>query len=162
MAYSIDTPLTVEQVGVFEASYVPSGNDFGRLDKRFRLNRDLLNQLPQYETFGFAVFQLRAGEHNKHPMAFWFSTLEPDSLFFPNVHVHHGKLRRFASFDHILYGQGSVQKQRGLKCAENGFHEYHKSRIDKKTSRIVLGDEGLFKRKIRGFCRNCDIRIKLV
>lgn len=94
-------------------------------------------------------------------MAFWFSTLEPDSLFFPTVHVHHGKLRRFASFDHILYGQGSVQKQRGLKCAEKGFHEYHKSRIDNKTTGIVLGDEGLFKRKIRGFCRNCDIRIKL-
>lgn len=59
-AYSIDTPLTVQQVGVFEASYVPSGNDFGRLDKRFRLNRDLLNQLPTVRDLRLCGFPIKS------------------------------------------------------------------------------------------------------
>ena len=69
--------LAVHDVGAFEASFVPSPADFGRLDPRFRLDTDVLemlgalaasgetragpgpNRLDDYGDYGFAVFQLR-------------------------------------------------------------------------------------------------------
>src|SRR6267154_1917450 len=59
--------LEVVQVGDFEASFVPTQNDFFRLDERFRLPRGAWKQLPAYESYGFAVFKLKPGALKVHP-----------------------------------------------------------------------------------------------
>jgi hypothetical protein len=65
-------PLEVVKVGDFEASFVPAMKDFSRLDKRFRLPSDAWKKLPEYESWGFAVFKLKPGAMTVHPMAFSF------------------------------------------------------------------------------------------
>jgi hypothetical protein len=98
--------LKVQTVGSFVASYAPTRADMARLDPQFRLPEAAWKALPKvYERYGFAVFQLRAGEHKVHPMALEFASATPDKLFFPTVHVHDGKVHPAAEFDHTLYCQ---------------------------------------------------------
>lgn len=100
-----DTTLEVKRVGAFEASYVPTVKDFTRLDERFRLDPEVWKSLPQYADHGFAVFKLRKGEQEVHPMAFSFPTRHQGGLFFPTVHIHDGKVHAEEDFDHALYCQ---------------------------------------------------------
>jgi hypothetical protein len=51
--------LQVHRVGAFIASFVPTIQDFERLDAQFRLPNGALDRIPVYHDFGFAVFQLR-------------------------------------------------------------------------------------------------------
>jgi hypothetical protein len=97
--------LAVVQVGDFEASFVPTITDFSRLDERFRLPADTWNKLPEYGTYGFAVFKLKPGAMTVHPMAFSFPRRDVSTLFFPTVHIHDGKVHTKADFDHALYCQ---------------------------------------------------------
>lgn len=111
--------LRVHAVGDFEASFVPTRDDLGRLDPRFRLSDAVWDGLPRYADHGFAVFQLvdvaRGPRWRRwlglpdrkqiHPMAFSFPRRDPSSLFFPTVHVHDGRVRLRARFDHQLYAQ---------------------------------------------------------
>jgi len=104
-------PLKVEQVGSFEASFVPSIKDFSRLDERFRLPAEVWDKLPMYKEFGFTVFQLmreKRGAQKVHPMAFEFPRARPQRLFFPTVHIHDGAVHPKAHFDHFLYCQPSA------------------------------------------------------
>src|SRR5258708_5331771 len=96
--------LEVVQVGDFEASFVPAINDFSRLDERFRLPADTWNKLPEYQTYGFAVFKLKPGAISirVHPMAFSFLRRDPHTLFFPTVHIHDGNVHPEADFDPTL------------------------------------------------------------
>ncbi len=106
---SIERPvLEVHQVGEYEASFVPTLGDFDRLDARFRLPPEVLGIRAGYQDWGFAVFKLRdfaAGARPRHPMALWFSTRFPHSLFVPTVHVHDGRIHPLAKFDHQIYFQ---------------------------------------------------------
>jgi hypothetical protein len=122
--------LVVHQVGKFVASFVPSPKDFSRLDERFRMPPGVLDKLPQYRDWGFAVFQLKdfAGERDGvlakikrafgsetkkrettqetiHPMAFTFPRRDTSTVFFPTMHVHDGQVHDSARFDHTLYVQ---------------------------------------------------------
>ncbi|MBE9116761.1 hypothetical protein IQ249_12710 [Lusitaniella coriacea LEGE 07157] len=97
--------LKVYEVGSFEASFVPSRNHFIRLDSRFRLPDNVWDRLPQYNDYGFAVFKLKAGEKNVHPMAFEFPRRDRATLFFPTLHVHRKEVEPTAEFNHILYKQ---------------------------------------------------------
>jgi hypothetical protein len=54
--------LQVHEVGSFEASFVPTLDDFDRLDERFRIPRDVWDRLPDYHNYGFAVFKLKGEE----------------------------------------------------------------------------------------------------
>lgn len=98
-------PLKVADVGSFEASFVPTIQDFSRLDERFRLPGNVWDQLPRYKDYGFAVFKLKKGEKRIHPMAFDFPRADPKRLFFPTVHIHDGKVHAKADFDHALFCQ---------------------------------------------------------
>jgi hypothetical protein len=101
--------LAVHVVGAFEASFVPSLSDFGRLDPRFRLPEGIWDALPTYRDWGFAVFKLRAGQRQEiHPMAFEFDTRDRKRLYFPTVHVHDGAFHPEADFAHTLYCQGDA------------------------------------------------------
>ena len=119
--------LKVHDVGNFEASFVPRIEDFDRLDKRFRIPREVWCSLPEYLDYGFAVFKLKGAQtpfagilrklmrgtlariylkpRSVHPMAFEFPIRTSDLLFFPTVHVHDRKVRPLAEFDHTLYFQ---------------------------------------------------------
>lgn len=101
--------LVVHSVGGFVASYVPSVPDFDRLDEQFRLPIAIWDQLPKYQDYGFAVFQLKAeAKLNKiHPMAYTYPADNPDQLFFPTYHIHDGDLESEAEYDHMLYYQPS-------------------------------------------------------
>ena len=106
--------LEVTQVGDFEASYVPTMNDFSRLDERFRLPPGTWDKLPAYRDYGFAVFKLRPGSATIHPMAFSFPRADRSSLFFPTVHIHDGKVHPTAKFDHALYCQTGPEEELAL------------------------------------------------
>jgi hypothetical protein len=97
--------LKLHDVGSFVASFVPGRADFHRLEPRFRLPDSVWDALPDARDFGFAVFQLKAGKHQIHPMAMRFRTRDPQRLFFPTVHVHDGEVHEYAKFDHSLYYQ---------------------------------------------------------
>lgn len=112
-------PLKVHDVGDYEASFVPRLADFDRLDARFKLAPEVWEKLPQYADWGFAVFKLKPKSpgfmarifriqpkpRSVHPMAFEFPRRDPESLFFPTVHVHDGEVHERERFDHQLYCQ---------------------------------------------------------
>jgi hypothetical protein len=106
--------LEVVQVGSFDASYVPTVNDFSRLDARFRLPPGTWDNLPAYRAYGFAVFKLKPGSATIHPMAFSFPGADRSSLFFPTVHIHDGKVHAIAKFDHELYCQTGPEERLAL------------------------------------------------
>ena len=98
-------PLKVFSVGSFDASFVPTLNDFQRLDPHFSLPASVWRSLPGYQDYGFAVFKLKCGDVTVHPMAFEFPTIQPELLFFPTLHIHDGAIHAAASYDHSLYCQ---------------------------------------------------------
>jgi hypothetical protein len=98
-------PLKVHSVGAFDASFVPDTKSFHRLDERFRLPDGTWDKLPQYADYGFAVFKLKKGRSDVHPMAFTFPTALLGRLYFPTVHIHDGQVHDKEDFDHVLYGQ---------------------------------------------------------
>ena len=96
--------LKVFEVGNYIASFVPTIDDFDRLDSKFKLPNEIWKRIPGYDKFGFAVFQLAAGSLKPHPMAFEFQSAD-DNLFFPTIHIHDGEIHESEEFDHILYMQ---------------------------------------------------------
>lgn len=99
-----ESALEVFEVGNYIASFVPTLLDFSRLDDRFTLPETTWSQIPQYATYGFAVFQLAAGSLTPHTMAFEFESAN-DSLYFPTMHIHDGQVHATEEFDHVLYLQ---------------------------------------------------------
>lgn len=120
--------LAVHDVGDFEASFVPTLADFGRLDARFQLPDEVWAQAPTWSDYGFAVFKLKSSAarvgffarllgrsgptspRSVHPMAFVFPSRSPGTLFFPTVHVHDGEIHEEAVFDHTLYCQFASER----------------------------------------------------
>ena len=100
---SID--LQVHEVGDFIASFVPSIDDFARLDPQFAIPKSTWEKIPRYSDYGFAVFQLKELSGRPHPMAFEFKTRWSDRVFFPTVHIHDGEVHTHENFDHMLFLQ---------------------------------------------------------
>jgi hypothetical protein len=164
----------VHEVGDFVASFVPSLDDFGRLDKRFRLPRQTWNKIPAYRDWGFAVFQLKATGPSKtqqvHPMAFTFPTRLSGTLFFPTVHIHDGKVHPTEQFDHALYFQTKRAvptrslRPRSLRAArwlETSAREAGQSVNVHKARGMVWGGEKCFRLNLRGDLPNQDTLIRL-
>ena len=149
--------LKVFQVGSFEASFVPTLNDFNRLDERFRLPAGTWEKLPSYRHYGFAVFKLKAGAKTIHPMAFSFPTARISSLFFPTVHIHDGEVHERAAFDHILYCQRSDTDTGKL----TDWRESPKLAKDfvkvAQTKGIVAAERHCHRLKLRGYLENRDV-----
>lgn len=147
--------LEVVQVGSFEASFVPTVKDFGRLDERFRLPADVWTALPQYKDWGFAVFKLKKGAQKVHPMAFEFPRAKADRLFFPTVHIHDGKVHDRARFDHVLYCQNTAGERVGM------WEETHQPagmfmKKIAKSQGIVAPDAHVYRKTMMGMLRNDD------
>ena len=97
--------LAVHAVGDYDASFVPTREDFDRLDPRFRLAPDVWRRLDRYDDYGFVVLKLQRGAWQVHPIGLAFTRRDPRRLFFPTTHVHHGSVSRVAKFDHELFTQ---------------------------------------------------------
>ena len=130
--------LEVFEVGSYVASFVPTMADFNRLDSRFTLPEEVWGQIPGYENFGFAVFQLAAGKLKPHPMAFEFQT-DKDGLFFPTIHIHDGEVHESEEFDHVLYMQHA-----GLDNKVGGYRNFD---IEDESTGLVRSE-----RRASSFC----------
>lgn len=113
--------LKVQQVGAFEASFVPRADDFDRLDPRFAIPSHVWASVPEVADHGFVVFKLAAPgpkpglfagllggarePKRYHPMGFTYPRRDPDQLVFPTLHLHDGTVHAEADFDHVLYAQ---------------------------------------------------------
>jgi hypothetical protein len=149
--------LPVHRVGAFDASFVPAPSAFTRLDPRFRLPGTVWRDLP-YSDFGFAVFQLRAGDARVHPMALWFDTREPNMVFFPTAHVHDGAVHATAPFDHSLFSQGvldSVDWAHGSVLPRNVM-DFGNFLIADRTKGIVEPNTLVVRRELQGQFPNED------
>jgi hypothetical protein len=152
-------PLAVVEVGSFEASFVPTIADFARLDKRFRLPEGVWEKLPAYKDFGFAVFKLKSGKQNVHPMAFKFPRANAKRIFFPTVHIHDGEVHETAQFDHELYFQLSgadySPKQGWVESIRPAgmFMKMHKA------EGLLDSELHCYRRQIRGRQKNADVLV---
>lgn len=149
--------LEVVGVGSFEASFVPSIQDFSRLDERFRLGDGVWSKLPGYANFGFAVFKLKAGNAPVHPMAFSFPSAIPQTLFFPTVHIHDGEVHDKAEFDHTLYCQGEGLNHVQWRESESLAVTFLKCGL---TKNIVQAGHHVHRQVLKGLLANGDIVVK--
>ena len=148
--------LEVVQVGSFEASFVPTQKDFSRLDERFRLPADAWKELPQYESYGFAVFKLKSGEMTVHPMAFSFPRVKGRTLFFPTVHIHDGKVHTKAHFDHALFCQPTHDQRPEIRDWKESRGHPKSFMQMQKVKDIILPDQHCYKKEMRGMLANKD------
>jgi len=154
--------IEVHQVGSFEASYVPSQDDFERLDERFRLDSSAWEKLPEYQDYGFIVFKFKPGNQKPHPMAFKFKSAIPDYAYFPTVHVHDGKVHEREGFDHTLYLQHEGNKSPPDNWNSN-TEKGAKAHLKKYRSLEILADFSnlIYKRRIVGTYANTDIVLQI-
>ena len=160
--------LPVHEVGDLEASYVPSAQDWDRLDARFRIPPRLFDAVPAYRRFGFAVFKLkatglrtwrsllpsRAPTKTIHPMAFEFPRADPEHLFFPTVHVHDGRFHPTADFDHTLYCQGPNRRLSDWRQSDDVAEQFMDIR---KAEGLIEPQEVCFKLDLQGKMKNEDV-----
>jgi hypothetical protein len=150
-------PLAVVDVGNFEASFVPTTADFARLDERFRLPPKTWEALPAYQDHGFAVFKLKQGRKQIHPMAFEFPRRDARRLFFPTVHVHDGQVKSKAAFDHALFVQkGESETFDVLDWQESPKLAASFVKVDKAAG-LVDGKRHVHRKEIRGVRKNEDL-----
>jgi hypothetical protein len=154
--------LQVHEVGEFEASFVPAVKDFARLDKRFQMPPGTWDKLPQYKSYGFAVFKLKPGAKTVHPMAFSFSRADAAKVFFPTVHIHDGEVHAKADFDHTLYIQPRTdQKLEVLGWLESASPAMNFMQI-KKAKGVIAANEHCYRQKLRGMLANQDTWVNAV
>ena len=151
--------LAVIAVGAFEASFVPGVGEFHRLDERFRLPDQVWDELPGYADYGFAVFKLKKGKGEAHPMAFSFPSADPKKLFFPTLHIHDGKVHDRERFDHTLYFQGNRAEMGGGWEESPGLAS---SRVKcPLTHGMVRPELHVLRRTMRGTFPNGDVVVAL-
>ena len=94
------SPLAVQRVGDYDASFVPTLNDFDRLDARFKLPRSVWNQIPLYRDYGFAVFKLRKPALSApRPSSASDDDLPPDE---PGNRPHRMRIRNIQNHPHPM------------------------------------------------------------
>jgi hypothetical protein len=158
-------PLKVHNVGAFEGSFVPTINDFDRLDARFQFPPGTLGVMQRmYQDYSFAVFKLKPGRNQKvHPMAFKFHSRYDDRIFYPTVHIHNGTFPEVERFDHAIYSQvPSVKLQKELEDAKtSSVDEVSQCKLTDLISASaccgVLTEAPGFKMEIKGRYSNQDV-----
>ncbi|MGV3659599.1 MAG: hypothetical protein ACO1TE_05425 [Prosthecobacter sp.] len=152
--------LKVVSVGAYDASFVPTTADFKRLDARFRLPEDVWARLPGYADFGFAVFKLKAGRNEVHPMAFTFPSALKKTVFFPTLHIHDGEVHAKEVFDHTLYLQGTA-----ANLARGGWRESPAPAVAKVqcglTHGMIRPEMHVYRQTMRGTFDNGDVVVKM-
>lgn len=154
-------PLRVVQVGNFTASFVPTVDDFSRLDEQFRLPTGVWEKLGNYARHGFAVFKLQKGHSQIHPMAFVFPSADPGRLFFPTVHIHDGTIHPREDFDHVLYCQVARRGLRSLVAWDESELPARSFVNAKMSQNLVLPDHHVFRRTMIGEFANEDVLLQV-
>jgi hypothetical protein len=149
--------LKVVEVGSFNASFVPTVNDFGRLDAQFRLPDAVWGKIGGYSKYGFAVFKLRKGNSKVHPMAFDFPSALDGKLFFPTVHIHDGAVHPRADFDHVLYAQPGHNRGIDTHVWEESEALASRNVSIRKAKGLVAGAAHVYKRMMIGELKNVDV-----
>lgn len=147
------TRLAVHHVGAFVASFVPSLDDFDRIDPLFRIRTILFECIPDYVGWGYVVFQLATTAHRLtriHPMAFEFPTRYPDRLFFPTLHIHDGAVNPLARFAHTLYVQGKDPESWTRASSLGGFVD------PRRAADLINVGAPAWRTEIHGEQLNCD------
>ena len=153
--------LEVFQMGSFEASFVPTLADFERLDERFRIDAAILRKIPGYDRMAFAVFKLKPGRQEVHPMGFAFPRQNPKRLFFPTLHIHDGTVHPEEFFDHDLFAQGSDEQSPAvLGWVESTGLVSQFMQFDR-TAEILHNNAHAYWRPIHGPFKNEDIYVDL-
>lgn len=159
-AAGVATALKVHSVGAYDASFVPTISDFNRLDARFRLPEGVWAKLPGYADFGFAVFKLKPGKAEVHPMAFSFPTALADTVFFPTLHIHDGEVHAKETFDHTLYLQGPASN-----LARGGWSESPGLAVTKvkcgNTHGMIRPELHVYRQTMSGKFDNGDVVVKV-
>lgn len=153
-------PLKVVEVGSFNASFVPTVKDFGRLDEQFRLPDAVWDKIGAYSKYGFAVFKLRKGNSKVHPMAFDFPTALEGKLFFPTVHIHDGEVHARAEFDHILYAQPGHDHGVDAHVWQESEALASRDVSIQKAKGLVAGSAHVYKRRMSGMLKNEDVIVE--
>ena len=164
--------LKVHEVGDFVASFVPSLNDFSRLDKQFVIPKQTWDKIPAYAKFGFAVFQLKELAGKPHPIAFRFKSSLKRKIFFPTIHIHDGEVHQRESFDHTLYVQnqrldalaGRYKNSTVVDRNTGWIRSYQTaSRFTKieKTEGMVQKDQLVHRKIMKGTLKNEDVVLNL-
>jgi len=150
--------LKVISVGAYDASFVPTIADFSRLDTRFRLPEGVWAKLPGYADYGFAVFKLRQGKTQVHPMAFSFLTALTKTVYFPTLHIHDGKVHAKENFDHKLYLQGSSLNINGWAESFTPAEATVKCNL---THGMIRPDLHVYSQSMHGKYNNGDVVVKV-
>ena len=152
-------PLKVVEVGSFEASFVPTVKDFGRLDARFRLPDKTWESLPAYKDYGFAVFKLKKEASTVHPMAFDFPRADPAKVFFPTIHIHDGKAHATADFDHALYAQGRDGETHDFMSWQESFAPAGRFMDMRRAKGVVDAERHVHLKRMAGRRKNEDVLV---
>lgn len=137
---------------------MPTVADFDRLDDRFRLPSDTWQKaLPQYRDWGFAVFKLKPGHGQAHPMAFDFPRRLKHQLFFPTVHIHDGEVHENATFDHVLYLQVTDRQPQKLFGWRESDQPAAKFMKVGKCQSVMSGAAHVYRQEMKGEQKNRDV-----
>jgi hypothetical protein len=168
--------LQVHDVGDFAASIVPQLDDFDRLDRRFRIPRNVWDRLPAYRDYGFAVFKLKGSSggltgifrrllrgrrkpRRVHPMALEFPRKNADLLYFPTVHIHDRVVHTEAAFDHMLYCQTDAADEAYLDEWEKSTGDVSKFMDVARAAGVLVADRPCWRMPLRGELENRDTLI---
>lgn len=110
--------LEVHQVGSHIASFVPTIDDFAKLDPQFVLPKKIWDNIPiyndakkvwddgpVYNDYGFVVIQLKELAGRSHPVAIEFETRTPNDIYYPMFQVRDRRIHNVRWYHHILYMQ---------------------------------------------------------
>ncbi len=114
-----DSSLSQPRVGSYEAIFLPSRGDFAELQEQYRIADEVLDQLPEYHDYGFAVIQLPADAQTMPPVALEFPMRNPQLLYFPTVQIDKGQVAADSYFDHDLFCQARVGWMRSYDNARS-------------------------------------------
>jgi hypothetical protein len=126
--------LSIERVGSYDVSIVPSVADLVRIDtSHFKLAdaQTHLDELAQeYPTgYSFLVFQLRAGETYK-PFAYTHTALADGQVFLPCLHAHSGPIpEQEKDWDHEVYVCGIGPNAHAAIRRNKTGHEWVGARV---------------------------------
>ncbi|MEL6105025.1 MAG: hypothetical protein AAFU85_03275 [Planctomycetota bacterium] len=160
--------IEVHDVGDFIASFVPTMEDFSRLDPQFVIPKESWEKIPGYGDYGFAVFQLEQKSGEPHPMAMKFRTRFEDQVFFPTVHIHDGEVHAREEFDHTLYMQSAeydavVDEYDDRDTLDHATGMVRSKRVAsafckiEKSKGLVDGNRLLHKATMKGMLKNQDV-----
>jgi hypothetical protein len=177
--------FAVQSVRPKGAFYVPTFDDFARLDLSLRPSVDLLDKFPNYRDFGFVVLKLPSTDlpagtgglsaqallelrqqygcevvspARLSPIAFRFASREPRCVYFPLTIFEGDEYKPIVEFDHTLYLQHDK--------LGNEFAQHHVGHVSLRASNFMRdsGKDGVvhprsccFRRILRGSAANQDL-----